>query len=193
MSNNPVKTVGILFVISSPSGGGKSTIIERLLRNNRNLRFSISATTRPRRKGEIEGKDYFFVDNDEFELMIKQGELIEHEKVHQFYYGTPRRPIERFLKEGKSVILDLDVKGAVHIKKIFKEAVLVFIKPPSIEVLKQRLMERNRESESEIKLRFERIELEMEAAQQFDYQVVNDDLEIAVRDVMAIIESHLSN
>jgi len=193
MSNNPVKTVGILFVISSPSGGGKSTIIERLLRNNRNLRFSISATTRPRRKGEIEGKDYFFVDNDEFELMIKQGELIEHEKVHQFYYGTPRRPIERFLKEGKSVILDLDVKGAVHIKKIFKEAVLIFIKPPSIEVLKQRLMERNRESESEIKLRFERIELEMEAAQQFDYQVVNDDLEIAVRDVMAIIESHLSN
>ncbi len=174
-------------MLASPSGGGKNTIINRLLKKFPELEYSVSVTTRKPGRGERSEEHYHFVSREEFERMIEQDELVEYAEVHNNYYGTPRRKIEEAIAQGKSVVMDLDVQGALKIKSLFPSAVLIFILPPSMEVLKERLVKRRRESAQKIEARLKAAEWEIEQAHLFDHQVVNDDLESAVEQVAKII------
>ncbi len=166
-------------MLSAPSGGGKTTVIKRLLaENNPDYVYSISVTTRQQRPGEVNGRDYWFVNQEEFEKKIENKELVEFEKVHDHYYGTPKAPIEAWIENGKTVFLDIDVFGAKHVKDQFpNDSILIFLKPPSLEVLKKRLTNRKTESSAQINRRLERLPLEMEQAKHFDFVVVNHDLD----------------
>jgi len=180
---------GKLIVISAPSGAGKTTIAHEILRRNASLTFSVSATTREKRDNEIEGVDYFFITREDFERRKQRGEFIECEEIYGDYYGSLKSEVERAINAGKSIVFDVDVKGAMSIKKQYpKDAVLIFIKPPSIEVLKDRLMKRGTESESELEKRLQRVEMEMDQAQHFDYVVVNDNLQKAINEVNEIVQ-----
>ena len=178
-------------MLSAPSGGGKTTVIKRLLsESNPNWVYSISVTTRPQRKGEVNGRDYWFLDQEQFEQKIENGELVEYEKVHDHYYGTPKTPIVEWIKDGKTVFLDIDVFGAKHVKEQFpNDSILIFLKPPSLEVLKKRLTNRKTESSAQIKRRLERLPLEMEQAKHFDFTVVNHDLNETAKQVKECIAS----
>ncbi|NQS98831.1 MAG: guanylate kinase [candidate division Zixibacteria bacterium] len=178
-----------LFVISSPSGGGKTTIIKRVIQRRPDIQYSISTTTRPIGDGEKDGSAYYFVTYEEFQEMIKNGRLIEYEKVHGHFYGTPKEPIENAVVSGAAMIFDLDVKGGLHMKELFPGAILIFLMPPSLEVLKRRLFNRKRESYNDIDYRLKNAADEMKAAEKYDYRVLNDDLDKAVDDVLAIIDS----
>jgi len=153
--------------------------------------FSVSATTRKKRFYEEDGKDYFFISEKEFEEKIKNNEFIEWEKFYDYYYGTLRSYVEKNLKEGKSIVLEVDVKGALNIKKNFPEAVLIFILPPSIEELKKRLKNRKTETEEDFNKRIERAKMELSFKNKFDYNVVNENLESAEKEVFEIIENEL--
>lgn len=176
-------------MISSPSGGGKTTVIKNILKKGGPIfQYSVSVTTRPRRKGEINGKDYFFVTEEEFIRKIKGRMLIEWEEVHGNYYGTPKDMINKWLQQAKTIIMDIDVKGALHIRKQYPfHSLLIFIKPPSIGVLKQRLLKRAKDVPSVIDKRLKAAEQELAMADQFDHIVINDDLETAVKSVWEII------
>ncbi len=188
MSSSDRKLRGRLFVISSPSGGGKTSIIKRILQLLPKARFSVSATTRSPRAYETEGEAYWFLSRAEFEKRIREGKFIEYEEVHGEYYGTPKEPVEAGLESGDWMILDLDVKGGLQVKRLYPDSVLMFISPPSIETLRERLLSRGDESAAEIDHRLERAKMEMEAALSYDYHVVNDDLARAVTETAAIIE-----
>ncbi len=153
--------------------------------------FSVSATTRKKRFYEEDGKDYFFISEKEFEEKIKNNEFIEWEKFYGYYYGTLRSYVEKNLREGKSIVLEVDVKGALNIKKNFPEAVLIFILPPSIEELKKRLKNRKTETEEDFNKRIERAKMELSFKDKFDYNVVNENLESAEKEVFEIIENEL--
>ena len=189
MSNKPDSHVGHLFVISSPSGGGKSTIIKHILEIRPDIEYSISATSRLPRKGEIDGKSYHFLSLDKFRDMISKGEFIEYEKVHDNYYGTTKKQIDDAVKRSVDLLMDLDVYGADRLKKIYPQAILIFLKPPSMEVLRQRLLARKSESPEEIERRLERGRHEVEMSVNYDYHVLNDDLETAVAGVVEIIDN----
>lgn len=176
-----------LIVISAPSGCGKTTIVRELLRRHPELLFSVSATTRPRRNHEVDGRDYFFLTEEEFLEKAARGELIEWERIYGDYYGTLKSQIEQALQSGRSLIFDVDVKGAIAIKKKYSDAVLIFIKPPSFAVLTERLRRRKTESEESIRKRLERVPMELEQERHFDHSVVNDDLKRAVDEVERII------
>ncbi|BER92123.1 guanylate kinase [Atrimonas thermophila] len=178
---------GILFVISGPSGVGKSTVRKEVMKRCSGLRYSISCTTRPPREGEINGVDYLFVDLSTFEAMKRQGEFLEWARVHGNYYGTPRKPIEEWLKKGEDVILEIDVQGAKQVKKNFKGGVFIFIAPPSLKALEERLKKRNTDREDEILLRMTNARIEMQCISDYDYLVVNDQLEEAVNKLLSII------
>jgi guanylate kinase len=169
-----------LIVISAPSGSGKTTIVRELRRRHPELEFSVSATTRPRRPREVDGKDYLFLNSQAFQEKMTAGELVEWEEIYGDYYGTPASEVERALKEGKPMIFDVDVKGALSIKKRYPQAVLVFIKPPSIEALKERLMKRRTETEEALRKRLDRVHMELEQERYFDFSVVNEDVDRAV-------------
>ena len=187
------KPRGKLIVFSAPSGTGKSTIAKLILERFPNLRFSVSATTRQKRTGETEGINYYFLSNDTFEEKIRTGGFIEHEFFFGNHYGTLLDKTGEVIDSGTSMLLDLDVKGAVNLKKIFPDnSLLLFIKPPGMEVLKQRLQGRESEDEESLKTRLERARLELEYSDQFDQVVVNDDLELAVEAIAAIITKFLS-
>lgn len=177
---------GMLIVISAPSGTGKSTICHKLLKKRRDLRYSISFTTRRPRPGEKNGKHYHFVDDDEFKRKIQRHEFLEWAVVHDHYYGTPRHFIETTLKEGRSILLAIDVKGAQAIQRKLPDSVLVFVAPPSIESLKERLAARRDASESVAK-RLANSKGEFSAAKNYDYLVVNDELDTAVAQIEAIL------
>jgi guanylate kinase len=177
---------GMLIVISAPSGTGKSTICHKLLKKRRNLRYSISCTTRQPRPGEKNGKHYFFLDEDEFKRKIQRHEFLEWAVVHDHYYGTPRHFIETTIKEGSSILLAIDVKGAQAIQRKIPDSVLVFVAPPSIESLKERLAARRDASESVAK-RLANSKGEFSAAKNYDYLVVNDELDKAVEQIEAIL------
>ena len=187
------KQRGKLIVFSAPSGTGKSTIAKLVLERFPNLRFSVSATTRQKRTGETEGLNYYFLSKEAFEEKIRTGGFIEYEFFFGNHYGTLLDKTGDVIDSGTSMLLDLDVKGAVNLKRIFPDnSLLLFIKPPGMEVLKQRLQGRESEDEESLKTRLERARLELEYSDQFDQVVVNDDLERAVEAIAAIITKFLS-
>ncbi|MBO4906950.1 MAG: guanylate kinase [Bacteroidaceae bacterium] len=174
---------GKLIIFSAPSGSGKSTIINSLMpREELNLRFSISATTRPPRGQEVHGREYFFWTPEEFRSHIAQGDFIEYEEVYKDrYYGTLFSQVEKQLAEGQNIVLDLDVNGGVRVKEIYAERALsLFIQPPSIEALKQRLEGRATDAPEVIAQRLERAAYELSLAPRFDRTIVNDDLQTAI-------------
>lgn len=184
---------GKLVIISSPSGGGKTSICRRLLtpaRKRLGWRFSISYTTRQKRLGERQGREYCFVSEQEFQEKASAGFFAEQFKVHLYNYGTPKRPLEQAHKTGGVMLLDVDVQGAQRLKKVYKEAITIFILPPSERVLRQRLKQRGTETKAQLKVRFDNARKEMKLYHRFDYAVVNDDLSKAVRQVRSIIEVH---
>ncbi|EPG75843.1 guanylate kinase [Leptospira fainei serovar Hurstbridge str. BUT 6] len=170
-----------LFVLSSVAGGGKSTLIDRIREKHPEIAFSISCTTRPPRPGDQEGVTYFFLTNDAFERGIQEGEFLEWARVHDFYYGTPRKYIEECLSKDRSVIMDLDVQGAALVKEKLKEiAVTIFILPPSEDEWEKRLRGRGTDSEESITKRIRNGKQELARKDEFQYIIVNDDLEKAV-------------
>lgn len=185
-------TTGKLFVFSAPSGSGKTTIVRKLLREFDDLVFSISATTRKRRGNEVEGKDYFFINEEEFKRKIENEEFIEWEKFYGYYYGTLKSFVDKQLEQNKSVLLEVDVKGAVRIKKKYSNSVLIFIAPPSKEVLKQRLINRKTETAEDLQKRIERAEMELEYKDKFDYVVINENLDKAIEEVKKIVKKEIN-
>ncbi|HOJ43074.1 MAG TPA: guanylate kinase [Syntrophorhabdaceae bacterium] len=177
---------GILFVISGPSGAGKSTLIEKFLTQDKKSTFSVSYTTREKRDKEMDGRDYHFVDKNTFLEMVKNDEFLEWETVHENLYGTPKKEVFNALKKGKDIFLDIDVNGALKIKKNYPEACLIFVEPPSKEELKKRLTLRG---EKKIDLRLKRYDEEIEKKHVFDYNIINENLEKAYMDFQKIIES----
>ncbi len=181
---------GLLVVLSSPSGGGKGTILKELFSSSdENYRFSVSATTRPPRPGEVDGKDYYFVSRETFEKMLKEGKLLEYTEYVGNYYGTPVGPIEQWNEQGYDVFLEIDVRGGAQIKTLMPSCVSIFILPPSMEVLSSRLHGRGTEKDTSLDERLEQAEEEISHAKEYDYIVVNDRLEDAVDDIRAIIRA----
>lgn len=180
---------GVLLVISGPSGVGKGTIINKLFDMDDNLYFSVSATTRQPRQGEINGVHYTFKTVEEFENDIETGEMLEHAQFSGNYYGTPRSAVEKKLSQGKDVVLDIEVQGAKNVKRLMPEAVLVYILPPSIEELKRRLAGRNTETEESMNRRLHTAYSELhEAPELYDYFIVNDMVENAAIKIEDILE-----
>jgi guanylate kinase len=184
-------TLGKLIVVSAPSGAGKTTIVKAMMEKYPSLLFSVSAATRPRRETEIDGKDYFFLSRQEFERRIRAGELVEWEEIYGNLYGTLKSEIDQALSSGKAMLFDIDVKGGLSIKKTYpNDSVLIFIKPPSIEILEARLRGRKTEDETTFKRRMDRVAMELGMVSQFDYQVVNDDLQKAIAEVDKLVLAH---
>jgi guanylate kinase len=186
---------GRIVIVSSPSGGGKTTICRKLLsptRRRQGWAFSVSYTTREPRKGEQDGREYHFVSNGQFDRLIREGFFAEHFKVHLYKYGTPRGPLEQVLRRGGVMLLDIDVKGAQRIRAEFPEAVSIFVLPPSRAALQRRLRKRGTETTAQLKLRLENAIREMRTFQRyrFEYVVVNEDLKTAVNQVLSIVEAH---
>jgi guanylate kinase len=182
---------GKLIVISAPSGSGKTTIARAIMQKYPGMLFSVSATTRPPRAGELEGRDYFFLSKEEFQRRVETGDLVEWEEIYGNFYGTLKSEVDRALRQGTIMLFDVDVKGALSIKKTYPDdSVLIFIKPPSFEALQQRLLNRKTEDDATIRRRLDRVPMELEKGGQFDWQVVNDDLKIAVVKVDEIIREH---
>ncbi|RBP39181.1 guanylate kinase [Garciella nitratireducens] len=178
---------GLLIVISGPSGAGKGTVCKALLKEVRNLNISVSMTTRKPRIGEIEGVNYYFVQENEFKKMIKEGELLEYAKVYDNYYGTPKNKVLEKLKHGEDVILEIDIQGALKVKSQFPEGVFIFIVPPSMEELKNRIKKRGTETEEEVTKRFQSSYKEINYISKYNYIVINDDIEKAVERIKSII------
>jgi guanylate kinase len=182
---------GELIVISAPSGAGKTTIAREVLKRIPVLSFSVSATTRAQRAGEVEGKDYFFLSHGEFARGVEQGKFVEWEELFGNRYGTPKAEVDRALLNGEHLLFDIDVKGALAIKRQYPAALLVFIMPPDMDVLKQRLAQRKTEDPAAVQRRLDRVPLELEQRKAFDHIVVNDVLERAVHEVEQIVQHHL--
>lgn len=178
---------GILFVVSGSSGVGKGTINHAVLSQVNNLKLSISATTRAMRVGEVDGRDYFFLTPEEFDLQVKNGEFLEHARVYQNMYGTPKKYVYQTLEKGYDVLLEIDVQGALKVKEKMPEGVFIFIQPPSVEALAQRIQQRGKDSPQSIHDRMAACHEEMPMVKHYDYVVVNDRLDEAVTKVQAII------
>jgi guanylate kinase len=178
---------GILFVVTAPSGAGKTTLCDMVLEAVPGLEYSVSVTTRPRRKGEVDGKDYTFVSRDEFEKLLRKDEFLEHAVVYDNYYGTRRSVIGESLARGKDIVLDIDLQGALQIKEKGYPAVFVYIVPPSIKELERRLRGRKTDPEEIILKRLSLAREEMAHIDEYDYLVVNDDLRIAFEEFKAIV------
>ena len=178
---------GILFVISAPSGAGKTTLCKGITDSLENLTHSISYTTRKPRPGEIDGRDYYFVTEDRFRAMVQAGDFAEHAEVHTHLYGTSKRVLDDMIKEGVDVILDIDTQGARQIKANFSTAVFVFIMPPSMAILEERLRNRKSDREDEIRKRMQRAIDEIRDYGSYDYIVVNRDFERALSELRSIV------
>jgi len=187
-----LKRRGLMYVMSSPSGAGKTTITRTLLKNNPEAIISVSATTRPRRAGEVHGQDYYFVSTDEFRQMSENGEMLEHAKVFDNYYGTPKAPVEKALSEGNDVIFDIDWQGTQQLCEAAREDVVtVFILPPSREALEKRLRTRSQntlESEDQIQSRMSKASSEISHYAEYDYVIINDDVEDAINKAQLILD-----
>ena len=184
---------GILFVLSGPSGAGKGTICQELLRQIPNLQYSVSATTRKPRLGETNGINYWFKEKDEFEEMIKNDLLLEYAEVYGIYYGTPKEQVLKILKSGKNVVLEIDPQGAMQVKAKFPEGVFIYILPPSLDELAARITKRGTDSKDSIKKRLAAATEEIQYALKYDYVVVNDKVETAVDSIATIISAEKFN
>lgn len=175
------------MVISAPSGGGKTVVRSGLLKLDKRFAFSVTCTTRQRRPGEVEGKDYYFVTVEQFRKMLREGLLLEWARVHGNYYGTPVKSVVEVLGKGRIPVMTIDVKGARAVKKLFPEAITVFLLPPDLKTLVQRL-ERRGEAPEDVSVRLETARSEIQVASRFDYLVINDKLRETIREVAAIAE-----
>ena len=184
-----MKDKGLLLVISGFSGAGKGTVVKRLLEQHNDYASSISATTRSPREGEQDGREYFFKSKEEFEKMIEASELIEYARYVDNYYGTPKAYVEEQLKEGKNVILEIEIQGALNIKSMFPDAVLLFIMPPSAKELERRLVGRGTEDEATIRARLSRASEEAQGVENYNYIVINDDVDACVETIDSIVKS----
>ncbi len=178
---------GQLIVISGPSGCGKTTVVRTLLQQRPLLKYSVSATTRAPRPGEVHGVDYWFLDVDTFQRKIQENAFLEWAKVHQAYYGTLAEPIQKWLEENETILLDLDVQGGLSIKRQFEEALLIFLLPPSWEELQRRLEKRGAESLEQMEKRLSTARYEIQEAEKYDFLVFNDRLEDTLENINAIL------
>lgn len=185
------ETKGKIIVISSPSGGGKTTIVRRILKEFPEIVFSVSATTRPKRPDEENGVHYFFLSEEEFKKKIGNNEFIEWERFYDYYYGTLKSFVNENLKEGKTVLLEIDVKGALSVKKIFPDSVLIFIDVPSFDELVNRLKKRRTESEEDLQKRIDRAKMELSYKDKFDYIFINEDLEKVTKEIKSLLNELL--
>ena len=179
--------MGKLIVISGASGVGKGTVVKAMMARRQDLFFSVSATTRPPRPGEVDGRDYYFVTRETFEAMIARGEMLEYDEHAKNYYGTPKAQVEEKREKGH-VLLDIEPNGARNVKNNYPEAVLVFVMPPSVEELERRLRGRNDTPEDQITIRMERAKWEMDQRVWYDHVVVNDDAERCAEEILALID-----
>lgn len=177
----------ILMAVSGPAGVGKGTIVKTIIDKRDDVVESVSCTTRQPRKGEIDGKHYFFISQEEFKRRIEEKDFLEYDEHFGNYYGTPRSFVEETLKT-KSIILEIDVVGSLNVKKEFPDLVLVMIAPPSVEELKRRLIGRGSEDEESLKIRLARLEYELAQRDKYDYYIVNDDLDTAIAEVEDILD-----
>lgn len=184
---------GKLVVVCAPSGSGKTTIAREIMRLNPSLTFSVSATTRARRADEVDGRDYFFLTKEVFKQRVAAGEFVEWEEIYGDYYGTLKSEVERALTTGRHLMFDVDVNGGLSIKRKYPQALIIFIKLPSVEALRQRLANRRTEDELTVAKRMERVPMELEKGRQFDYQVVNDELPRAVDEAQKIVQHYLNH
>jgi guanylate kinase len=184
-----MKEKGLIFVISAPSGAGKTTICRHLSQNRKKLKYSVSCTTRPRRAGEKNGIDYYFMTERDFKSSVKKHGFAEWACVHGHYYGTPRKALDTLLGRGIDVIMDIDVQGGLKIKRAYPEAVLVFVMAPSYRELERRLKARNKDSEQVIAKRMRNARLELKSLPRYEYLVINDKLKDAEADVASIIDA----
>ena len=178
---------GLLLVVSGPSGAGKGTICKALLNKNDQIKLSVSATTRKPRNGEVHGVNYFFIEKEEFTKMIENGEFLEYAQIYDNFYGTPKAAIIECLEKGQDVILEIEMQVARQIKEVYPEGVFIFVLPPSLEELKSRIVGRGTETQEEIEKRFSCAFEEINQIVNYDYFIVNEDIEKSVSDVEAII------
>lgn len=188
MARNFYKSKGILFVVSAPSGAGKTTLCYRLSKELSNLAFSVSHTTRKPRQGEVEGRDYYFVSDEKFKEMISSGAFVEWAEVHGNRYGTSRAELDRLFSKGNDVILDIDIQGAMQIKKSGTFGTFIFILPPSMRVLEERLRGRGTDDEDVIRLRLANAVGEIKYFKEYDYIIVNDVLDDALEQLRMVIK-----
>lgn len=185
--------LGHLIVFTGPSGVGKGTLLRSLLQRHPELRLSISATTRSPRAGEIHGQHYYFVSRDEFRQMVEHGELLEWAEFAGNYYGTPRQPVLDLIQAGQWVILEIELEGARQVRTSFPDALQLFILPPSLDALEQRIRQRGQDSEDSIQKRLQRAQTEIAAASEFDLQIVNDNLQVALAQLEQVLGQNLAS
>ncbi len=180
---------GLLLVVSGPSGAGKGTICDLFLARNRDVNVSVSATTRQPREGEVEGQSYYFLSREEFQAKVDAGEFYEYANNYGNYYGTPRKFVEEKIENGEDVILEIDIKGALQVKKNAPDAVYIFILPPSLDELKQRIINRGSETEESLFNRMASAKEEISFVSRYDYYIINDDLSDAVYTMECIVKA----
>lgn len=184
-----MKPRGLLIVVSGPSGAGKGTICKSLLKEYSGIQISVSATTRKPRSGEVDGVNYFFLEKEDFIQKIDRGEFLEHAKVYENYYGTPSEFVMEKINSGEDVLLEIDIQGALQVKEKYSEGVFVFILPPSMEELKNRIVGRGSETEESLKIRYSSAIDEISFIKDYDYYVINDKIDSATKKLMSIIEA----
>ena len=182
-----MKNKGMIIIVSAPSGAGKTSICDALIKNDKNIVYSVSTTTRSPRKGEKNGREYFFVNDRSFKDMIKKNMFVEWASVHDHFYGTSKKVLEQTINKGKDILLDIDVQGAVKIKKQYKDTLMIFITTPTLKVLKERLIKRNKDSLEVIKTRLENAKKELTYLPRYDYLILNDKLDKSIEQAKSII------
>lgn len=179
----------LIIVIAAPSGTGKTTVRKKIIKKEPSIKYSVSYTTRPPRKGEKDGVDYHFCTPEMFEIIRKKNKLLEWEEVYGYKYGTPKEPFEEYFRNAKDILMDLDVKGALNIKKMFPDAITIFLIPPSFEELKKRIEKREKSLQEETRKRLESASEEIKLAKKFDYIIINDKLQKTVNEIMCVINA----
>ena len=180
---------GLLIVVSGPSGAGKGTVLAHTTEKYSNLKYSVSVTTRAPREGEVDGVNYFFKSVEQFKEMVANGEFLEHKEVHNNYYGTPLTNVQKHLSDGYDVVLEIDTEGALEVKNVYPDCVMIFITPEKFTTIEQRLRGRSTESEEQIQIRTQNALKELKQAVFYDYIVVNEDAQQGARDIISIIEA----